>query len=234
MAAEADTRTLRVDVSIPEDKVAQLFAVNVSPTAFVQFVFDTLPFDEWVSEFRSSERGGAEKRARQSPTESSLVEADAALRQVDWMYAYRSRAHLRDLSPGSRSEPWSEEAFVQFLNVVAAGKDFNEPLSLLAAYSSCGPTPTSSDLQRMCGFKTERRWQEKLRVTKTRLTVQARKMGRPPIFPRAQTTEAGRQHPMDPSLYSWLKAWFEAKEGRAPNPQNWGPRIESEPRAQGE
>jgi hypothetical protein len=226
---ESDERTLRVDVSIREERVALLLNAGVSPTEFAKFVLDVLPLEEWVENFKSkvtAERTSPPRsRARPRETWSS----NTPRRSIQ---EFRHSLGVVAL-PDERQEPWSEESFRSYLDVVAVTKDFEEPMFLLAAYNSLGPSPSGSELQRECQFTSERVWQENLRVAKTRLTVQARKVGHSPIFPRPQTTDAGRLHPISPTLYPLLKKWFAARRDEVPTPGNWGRNVEGEARKKG-
>jgi hypothetical protein len=225
VAAGSEDRALRVDVSIREERVALLLNAGVSPTEFARYVLEVIPLGEWVENFKSAaqpERTSVRSSSRLSRTWSSSSHSLRKSTQ-DPRESPDAVTFLAD-----RQEPWSEDSFRSYLDVVAVTKDFDEPMFLLAAYNSLGPSPSGSELQRECQFTNERVWQEKLRVAKTRLTVQARKVGHSPIFPRPQTTDAGRLHPISPTLYPLLKKWFEARRDEVPTPGDWGRNVERE------
>ena len=213
-------RGLGLYIPISDHDAAQILDAGISPLEFARFVLEFLTFEECIEKFQKS-RGVAAKRmellsytmAPGVQTANSPAASSRSKRSV-----YSSPTSL----PLGGSETWSESSFLQFLDVIADNREFKEPLLLLASYEFLGPSPSSQELKSTCHFEEERLWQEKLRVAKTRLTVQARNMGKPPLFPRPQTTESGRLHPINPTLYLWLKNWFASRKDLKVDPSDWG------------
>lgn len=227
------TRLIRLDVSLSEESAARLFRARLSPTEFVEFVLREISVDEWISLFESKHKVESVPAA-DVPTGKASV--SSLSRRVTTPPEGR---HLWVEADGTvRGSPWTRTGFMQFMDVVVASKDFESPLRLLDAYTTVGPSPTSAELRTTCGIADENQWQQELRAAKARLTIFARRMGHPSLFPRAQTTEKGRMHPIDPVLYSWLVEWSQGNHGlgskRDEEPQVRGSTTEGRARGDGD
>ncbi|WP_419862076.1 hypothetical protein [Candidatus Palauibacter sp.] len=102
-------------------------------------------------------------------------------------------------------------------------------MRLLGAYVRLGAMPSSDGMRRLCGFADETTWQQALRVSKQRLTLEARRVNAPPLFPRAKSgSEGQRFHPIEPNVFRWLVEWGKQRAGELspeeafPQPEAWG------------
>ena len=131
---------------------------------------------------------------------------------------------------------WRHDRFVAFLDLIHAERSYEPSSYLLAAYHYAGPSPSSEDLQALCGFADTDAWREALRVSKQRLTILARQMRSPSMFSRAVTERGERHHPMKPLLWEWFDLWVNLRSEEAelsareflPNPARWGWKPETE------
>jgi hypothetical protein len=123
---------------------------------------------------------------------------------------------------------WSKARFFDFLEVVSSIEDLEWSLALLNAYLRLGPMPKGEDLKALCGFEDDSTWHQELRVAKQRLTLQARRMNAPGLFPRAKTAGKQRLHPIEPELFPWLREWSQRRgagdrvAGKLTEPEQWG------------
>lgn len=173
---------------------------GIRPNDFAAFILEHVDLDAWIDRY-SGQSPPVSRTAAKSPSRQGQ----------------RSR-----VAAGPGSSGWSKDRFLELLEVAKATSDFTGPLCLLVAYAEIGPRPTSEDLRTACGFEDEEQWQQELRAAKARLTIMARKMNLPSLFPRAQTSDGRRLHPVEPALYPWLKEWHNSDEQRnLPRPTQW-------------
>lgn len=220
MSEQHKPRTLRLEPAVPEEWIRRVMKQDVSPTEFAEWLLARADLDELLAEY-GAQGGNWEGESRDT------AQPDRTSDQV--------RRWTAVAQPVPEDEAgWTKESFFAFLEVVSSIRDLEWSMALLNAYLELGPLPSSEDLQAMCGFDQEYAWHQELRIAKQRLTLQARQMGAPPLFPRAKTAVGGtRLHPIEPRLFPWLKEWAEARhhaeggiEGSGlPEPEHWGPTV---------
>lgn len=220
-------RTVRLEPSVTEEWVRRVMAQRASPNEFAEWLLSTVDLRLWLTRFQEEAASGSEKMA-----DNTSDEADNGAE-------VRHAAPLKPTASSDRGDDeeggWSKELFFAFLEVVSSIEELEWSMALLTAYRELGPMPSSDRLQDLCGFRGDHAWQQELRIAKQRLTLQARKMDAPPLFPRAKSTSEGtRMHPIEPRLFPWLKQWLEEQArgedgiegGGLPQPEQWGPTIE--------
>lgn len=204
---------LRLEPSVPEAWVREIVLAGYSPNEFATWVLKRGDLEELLSEYgATSPTRGHRRRINPDVATTSLGTADAPR-------ASRDRWRLR----------WTRTAFSDFLDLVSSIEDMAPSLRLLGAYVRLGAVPSSDGLRRLCGFDDEPTWQQALRVAKQRLTLEARRVNAPPLFPRAKSGPQGQRfHPIEPRLYGWLIEWGERRAGDLPpeeafpHPEAWG------------
>lgn len=199
---------LSLQVSVSEQWAAKAAQTGRSPTELAEAILESIDPADWKGSAVAPAPASQGNLGRQEFRNSSAYSAPAG------------DASVPQLSG------WSKVDFERYLAVATKMPDFFEPLALLAAYVQLGPMPTSAQLQELCRFEYDLIWQKELRASKARLTIQARRMKLPTFFPRAQSSETSRYHPIEPAVYGWLLDWHRANPTSVPEPQEWGPRIE--------
>ncbi len=223
-------RKLRLEPSVSEGWVRRVMMRGASPNHFAEFLLERADLETWLARYEEVTPTRDSKEDRAAPVDRGHENVRRAA---------ESRRPLED------EEGWSEDLFFDFLEVTSQIPDLEWSIALLQAYLKLGPMPSSAELQALCSFDDDSVWHQQLRIAKQRLTLQARKMGAPALFPRAKTGVGGkRQHPIEPLLFPWLRKWAETRGegegvvdgGGLPEPEHWGTAIrksdqhEEEPR----
>lgn len=116
-------------------------------------------------------------------------------------------------------DKWEESDFRDFMSKLLerteGDPDTADLMSMLLAYISTGPRPTSKELREARDFGPSEMWQEELRVSKSKLTIAAKHMGLPSFFPNAYGSGNKRKHPMSNDFYNFLKKWYDENKGIA-------------------
>jgi hypothetical protein len=217
MAHHGVPRTLRTEVTLPEIVVGRIMSKGVSPGAFLEFLVSRISLDEWLERFiaGSSGRhlGGVSAGRVNGRSDDEEIGAPADIERPPMVNMPESA------SAGTR---WTEDALRMFFDTLEADTSIVGGLALLAAYARRGPSPTSSELELVCGFSNRIKWTQALRSTKNGLNGLARRMGLPSVFLRPQTIRSERVHPLDPTLYAWIREWFKDPVHSVADPSAWG------------
>lgn len=204
---------VRLEPSVSEAWVREIILAGYSPNEFATWVLEQGDLEELLREYEATPpTRGRQRRINTDAQTASLEAADANSASRDrWRF------------------DWTRTAFFDFLDVVRSIEDMAPSLRLLGAYVRLGAVPSSDGLRRLCGFDDEPTWQQALRVAKQRLTLEARRVNAPPLFPRAKSGSQGQRfHPIEPRLYGWLIEWGERRAGdfppekAFPDPEAWG------------
>lgn len=123
------------------------------------------------------------------------------------------------LSPNSgdeKNDEWDKEKMNQFLDYLFEAQksrsDIDQLLSLLAAYAKIGKIrPTTTELRTSLNQRNDiKKWNQELRISKSRLTIAAKNMQMPmKIFGTAYGKGAERVHQINPECLSALVSRFE-------------------------
>lgn len=221
---ERRERVVRLEPAVPEAWIAVVVEKGVSPNALAEWILRGVDLEEWLGRF--ADAGGL-------PTTREPDARPAAMSAPEELGGFQSARSVKGEEDSEGG--WSKSTFFDFLEVATSVSDLEWSMALLAAYLRLGPMPTSEQLQELCGFSRDHAWQQELRVAKQRLTLSARRMDAPPLFPRAKSTPEGeRLHPIEPRLFPWLREWVRGRQegdggiegGGLPRPEKWGPAIE--------
>ena len=214
---------VRLEPSVPEDWIREVVEHGTSPTRFAEWVLTTVDLQSSLQTF-------LESRA----SKEAVVPAFEPWPDMDDEQSGTVAVDIGGMPRKDKVDAgWNRAAFQRFLDVASRIPALEWSVALLHAYAHVGPVPTSEQLQAICGFERDVSWQQELRIAKQRLTLQARRMDAPPVFPRAKSTSDGaRLHPIEPALFPWLQEWIESRKSGAsddevglPDPELWGPTI---------
>lgn len=217
MARPTTHRVLRVEIAVPEAMIGRIMGSGASPGRFLEFLIDHVPLDEWLSTYGDS---------RPRPTTEDWMGSGPPRIPADRVKEASTEGERSTDSDVTESEftslRWTEDELRRFCNTLEADTSQVDGLALLAAYAKRGPSPTSSELELVCGFSDRNKWTQALRSTKNSLNGLARKMGLPQVFLRPQTVRNERVHPLDPALYDWIREWFRDPVHSVTDPLQWG------------
>jgi hypothetical protein len=217
MTDEREPR-VRLEPFVTEHWIKTVIMSGCSPNEFASWVLRDIDLNAALARF-----GGDDPATHVVNVEGMDSNVVAGATSVE-----RTQRPTATASVGSASS-WTRDGFFEFLSVVISIQELEYSMTLLGAYLHLGPIPTSDELRRLCGFDNETEWQQALRIAKQKLTLHARRLGAPTLFPRAKTgSEGQRFHPIEPKVYTWLREWIAGADSpgsgarQFPNPEDWG------------
>lgn len=115
-----------------------------------------------------------------------------------------------------KNDEWTEEKMNEFLDYLFEAQksraDIDQLLSLLAAYAKIGKIrPTTTELRTSLNQRNDiKKWNQELRISKSRLTVAVKNMQMPTkMFGTAYGKGAERVHQINPECLNTLVSRFE-------------------------
>lgn len=223
MVRPTHSRALRLEITLDERLVAQIFRSGLSPAEYAEFVVSSVPLRDGLARFVAYR--AREHRSRRIAS-SSGARSGSGNEYGDAAGALQLE---RDPTIRLRSQPrWTRSDFEQLVEAVESDQSLLDVTSLLLAYSRRGANPTSGELRVLCGFTDQRKWIQALRLAKTRLALKGRVLGLPRPFPRPQTTKHQRYHPIAPDLIPWLREWSKNPLRSNLDLSLWGRQVEGQ------
>lgn len=220
-----DERKAKLEPAVTEEWLREVFGHGISPNEFAEWILRSVDLEKWLSVYSA---GGKAPR--------HFVKDVGNTENHGRKHSSRRPRASPDHPSSQHEKGWSRHLLFDFLEYASSNPDLEWSVALLEAYVQLGPMPTSTELQALCGFEDDHAWQQELRIAKQKLTLQARKMGAPSLFPRAKTGSQGKRlHPIEPRVYTWLLEWVEDIRSNEPPlviPEQWGRAIAAEEKYQ--
>lgn len=211
MSKISSEKEVIVTLKVPGKLSNEISSKGIVAPEFLEFVINSIQMENWVNLFLASKAVTQGNRTMiDDSSEGSLPKKEVS-----------------SLGTSQITPQWTEVGMRRYLSVLSVDKEMMKGFYLLAAYNETGPTPTSSDLKKTCGFDNDKIWYQELRVAKSRLSLQARKMNLPPLFYRPQTANGSRFHPLDPNAFVELKRCISEYLNPENSPSNWNKLIKT-------